>query len=248
MAEIDRSLLDEDEVIITFTWHEKVLSGKEGEIFDRTFYFCDKFGNPIKIHAKMLWMNPPKEMLIARQIKDATLCKSNCGRYQCNNCLNAMIDNMEDPHSDWMSSFPVNNERTFSVEVHFEKEKSAQIELEYSYDDIKEIIELDQLAIDSMKDYANLESKMGGDPMSKEFASVFAEEPWRAKIKIVKFTLKIQWKSEKTILSSSCPDAETMIRNLGPMTDDFANLLFDPEESDFELHGQGNFVIYFTKD
>ena len=142
-------------------------------------------------------------------------------------------------HSDWISSFPVNNERTFSVDVHFEKEKSAQIELEYSYDDIKEIIELDQVAFDSMKDYANPESKTEGDPMSKEFALVFAEEPWRAKIKIVKFTLKIQWKSEKNILSYPRPDAETLIRNLSPMTDDFANLLFDPEESDFELHGQG---------
>ena len=239
MAGTDRSLLDEDEVKITFTWHEKVLSGKEGEIFDRTFYFCDKFGNPIKIHAKMHWMNPSKEMLIARQIKDANRCKSNCGLTSCTNCLNDMIDNMEDPHSDWISSFPVNNERTFSVDVHFEKEKSAQIELEYSYDDIKEIIELDQVAFDSMKDYANPESRTGGDPISKEFALVFAEEPWSTKIKIVKFILKIQWKSEKNILSSPRPDAETLIRNLSPMTDDFANLLFDPEESDFELHGQG---------
>jgi hypothetical protein len=245
MAGIDRSLLDEDEVTITFTWYEKVLSGEEGDIFDRTFYFCDKYGNPTKIHAKMHWMNPPKEMLIARQIKDATFCKSNCGR--CNNCINDMIDYMEDPHSDWISSFPVNTERTFSVKVHFEKEKLAQIELEYSYDDIKEIIELDQVSFDSMKDYANLDSQTGGDPVSKEFVSVFAEEPWRAKIKIVKFTLKIQRKSEKTILSSSRPDAETLIRNLGPMTDDFANLLFDPEESDFELHGQGKFCN-FTKD
>ena len=56
MAETDLSLLDEDEVKITFTWHEKVLSGKEGEIFDRTFYLCDKFGNPLNIHAKMYWM------------------------------------------------------------------------------------------------------------------------------------------------------------------------------------------------
>ena len=81
---------------------------------------------------------------------------------------------------------------------------------------------------------------MGGDPMSKEFVSVFAEEPWRAKIKIVKFTLKIQWKSEKTILLSSHPNAETLIRNLDPMTDDIACLLFDAEDSDFELQGQGN--------
>ena len=241
MAELDRSLLNqsiiEDEVNITFTWRERVLTGKEGNIFDRTFYLCDKYGNPIKIHAKMHWRNPSKEMLIATQIEDVTFCKPHCS--WCSNCLNAMIDNMEDPHSDWISSFPVNNERTFSVKVHFEKEKLAQIELEYSCDDIKEIIELDQVAFDSMKDYANLESKTGGDPMSKEFALVFAEEPWRAKIKIVKFTLKIQWKSEKNILSSPRPDAETLIRNLSPMTGDFANLLFDPEESDFELHGQG---------
>ena len=59
------------------------------------------------------------------------------------------------------------------------------------------------------------------------------------KIKIVKFTLKIQWKSEKTILSSSRPNAETLIQNLSPMTNDIACLLFDPEDSDFELHGQG---------
>ena len=58
MAGLDRSplnqsILDEDEVNITFTWLEKVLTGKEDNIFDRTFHLCDKFGNPIKIHAKM---------------------------------------------------------------------------------------------------------------------------------------------------------------------------------------------------
>ena len=86
-----------------------------------------------------------------------------------------MIDNMPDPN---VSRFPVNRERTFTVEVHFEKEKSAQVELEYSYDDIKEKIELETA---TLKEYANIFSRMGGDPMSKEFVSVFAEEPWRAK-------------------------------------------------------------------
>ena len=234
MAQLDRpllnqSILDEDEVNITFTWREKVLTGNEGNIFDRTFHLCDKYGNPIKIHAKMHWRNPPKEMLIAMQIEDVTLCKPNCG--WCNNCLNVMIDT----HPD-VSRFPVNRERTFTVEVHFENEKSAQVELEYSCDDIKEKIELEKV---NLKEYANIFSLMGGDPMSKEFVSVFAEEPWRAKIKIVKFTLKIQWKSEKNILSSSRPNAETLIQNLSPMTDDIACLLFDPEDSDFELHGQG---------
>ena len=250
MAELDRSLLnqsiiEEDEVNITFTWRERVLTGKEGNIFDRTFYLCDKYGNPIKIHAKMHWRNPPKEMLIAMQIEDVTLCKPNCG--WCNNCLNAMIGIMHGPYSSPypdVSRFPVNRERTFKVEVHFEKEKSAQVELEYSCDDIEEKIELEKV---NLKEYTNIFSLMGGDPISKEFASVFAEEPWRAKIKIVKFTLKIQWKSEKTILSSSRPNAETLIRNLDPMTDDIACLLFDAEDSDFELHGQGkccNFSFY----
>ena len=246
MAELDRSLLnqsmiEEDEVNITFTWRERVLTGKEGNIFDRTFYLCDKYGNPIKIHAKMHWRNPPKEMLIATQIEDVTFCKPNCS--WCSNCLNAMIDTRHGPYPD-VSRFPVNKERTFTVEVHFEKEKSAQVELEYSCDDIKEKIELEKV---NLKDYANIFSLMGGDPMSKEFVSVFAEEPWRAKIKIVKFTLKIQWKSEKTILSSSRPNAETLIQNLDPMTDDIACLLFDAEDSDFELHGQGkccNFSFY----
>ena len=177
MAELDRSLLNqsiiEDEVNITFTWRERVFTGKEGNIFDRTFYLCDKYGNPIKIHAKMHWRNPSKEMLIATQIEDVTFCKPHCS--WCSNCLNAMIDNMPDPN---VSRFPVNRERTFTVEVHFEKEKSAQVELEYSYDDIKEKIELETV---NLKEYANIFSRMGGDPMSKEFVSVFAEEPWRAK-------------------------------------------------------------------
>jgi hypothetical protein len=177
MAELDRSLLNqsiiEDEVNITFTWRERVLTGKEGNIFDRTFYLCDKYGNPIKIHAKMHWRNPSKEMLIATQIEDVTFCKPHCS--WCSNCLNAMIDNMPDPN---VSRFPVNRERTFTVEVHFEKEKSAQVELEYSCDDIKEKIELETV---TLKEYANIFSRMGGDPMSKEFVSVFAEEPWRAK-------------------------------------------------------------------
>ena len=177
MAELDRSLLNqsiiEDEVNITFTWRERVLTGKEGNIFDRTFYLCDKYGNPIKIHAKMHWRNPSKEMLIATQIEDVTFCKPHCS--WCSNCLNAMIDNMPDLN---VSRFPVNRERTFTVEVHFEKEKSAQVELEYSYDDIKEKIELETV---NLKEYANIFSRMGGDPMSKEFVSVFAEEPWRAK-------------------------------------------------------------------
>ena len=177
MAELDRSLLNqsiiEDEVNITFTWRERVLTGKEGNIFDRTFYLCDKYGNPIKIHAKMHWRNPSKEMLIATQIEDVTFCKPHCS--WCSNCINAMIDNMPDPN---VSRFPVNRERTFTVEVHFEKEKSAQVELEYSCDDIKEKIELETV---TLKEYANIFSRMGGDPMSKEFVSVFAEEPWRAK-------------------------------------------------------------------
>ena len=179
MAELDRSLLNqsiiEDEVNITFTWRERVLTGKEGNIFDRTFYLCDKYGNPIKIHAKMNWRNPPKEMLIATQIEDVNFCKPNCS--WCSNCLNAMIDTRHGPYPD-VSRFPVNRERTFTVEVHFEKEKSAQVELEYSYDDIKEKIELETV---NLKEYANIFSRMGGDPMSKEFVSVFAEEPWRAK-------------------------------------------------------------------